>query len=89
MLGIDPKRIYFREDIARLWNYNYDPSQYDDEPAAKRQALLEAQQDRLRKWFHRNFTGRGLRVFRTAGRVTIHGRHLAAWVFNESMREDE
>lgn len=31
--GIDPTRIYFREDIARLWGRNINSNKYTQLPA--------------------------------------------------------
>lgn len=66
-LGIDPRRLYFREDIALLWGYDLGGGGKRDD-------------DRLRKWFHRHFTANGLRVCKVGNRLVIHGEDLAVFV---------
>lgn len=88
-IGIDPNRIYFREDIAKLWGYDFDPEQHASLPAAQRRELAVDDMGRLRKWFRRNFISKGLRSFRTANRIAVHGRVLAEWVLYNSGHDDE
>ena len=66
---IEPDSVYFREDIARMWGYDYDEQEADD-----------YDRERLRKWFHRNFLSKGLPVSRIGGRIVVHGQSLTDWI---------
>ena len=71
-LGIDPSRIYFREEIAEMWRYEVvDP----DDPEECRN---------LARWFKRNFLDQGLKCFVTGKRTIVHGADLSAWLLANS-----